>query len=65
MDAERIEILPGLIVEIDPERFQLVTLPMMLTPAVRDYTAQIDLQIVDVLEGEQQRIENALKVRSR
>lgn len=51
--------------EIDPARFGLTTLPLMLTPAVRDYTVQIDLLIVDVIEGEKQRIENALKVRSR
>lgn len=65
MDIERIEIIPGLIVEIDPARFALATLPMMLTPAVSDFTVQVDLLIVDVIEGEKQRIENALKVRSR
>lgn len=65
MDIERIEIIPGLIVEIDPARFGLTTLPLMLTPAVHDYTVQVDLLIVDVIEGERQRIENALKVRSR
>lgn len=65
MDAERIEIMPGVIVEIDPERFAMVTMPLMLTPSVSDFTAQIDLLIVDVIEGEQQRIENALKLRSR
>lgn len=51
--------------EIDPARFALATLPMMLTPAVSDFTVQVDLLIVDVIEGEKQRIENALKVRSR
>lgn len=65
MDAERIELVPGLIIEIDPARFQIVTLPMMLTPAVSDFTLQLDLQVVDVLEGDRQKIENALKLRSR
>jgi hypothetical protein len=65
VDIERVEIIPGLIIEIDTARFQLSTLPMMLTPAVSDFTVQVDLLIVDVLEGEQQRVENALKLRSR
>lgn len=65
MSIERVEILPGLIIEIDTTRHAIVGAPLVLRPAVSDFTAQVDLLIVDVLEGERQRIENALKLRSR
>lgn len=63
MDKQTFEIVPGVRVEIDPEKFRVEGGFTLNLPGT-DYKVLLDVRIVDVLNQQTSKIENILSLRS-
>lgn len=57
-----IELLPGLKVIIDESKFNLQS-ALQITPQTSDYTVSIDLNLMDMVEKTESKVQGALVAR--